>query len=158
MNTARQPRRRLALAAATVAFATLAPLAAADAVYHTEHLALTPVGGAPLRSGFVQDIKAEGPEVYAHELFVLNGAAPSTTYTVTRHFYVFDPGCDGSFFFSDPVGTVKTNGAGNGRDDLVVRPEAIPPGLDGDHGVRWTFADGSGLVRYETDCTTVTLD
>jgi hypothetical protein len=158
MNTARRTRRRLALAAATVAFATLAPLAAADAVYHTEHLALTPIGGAPLRSGFVQNIKAEGPEVYVHELYVLNGAAPSTTYTLTRHFYVFDPGCDGGFFFSDPVGTVTTNGAGNGSDDLVVLPEVIPPGLDGDHGVFWTVADASGTVRYQTACTTVTLD
>lgn len=158
MKTARQPSRRLALAASAVAFATLAPLAAADAVYHTEHLALTPVGGAPLRSGFVQNIKAEGPEVYAHELFVLNGAAPSTTYTVTRHFFLFDPGCSGNIVFHDPVGTLTTNRAGNGRDDLVVRPEAIPEGLDGDHGVRWTVADASGTDRYETACTTVTLD
>jgi hypothetical protein len=42
-------------------------------------MALVPVAGAPLRSGFVQNIKAEGPHVYAHEIFVLNGAAPGAT-------------------------------------------------------------------------------
>ena len=49
--------------------ALLPPAAAADSVYHSEHLRLTPVAGAPLRSGFVENIKAEGPRVYAHEIF-----------------------------------------------------------------------------------------
>ena len=148
----------LALAGAVVV-ATLAPLAAADAVYHTEHLPLTPVGDAPLRKGFVQNIKANGPTVYAHELFVLNGAAPNTTYIVTRRFFVFDPDCSGGFG-ADPVGTIRTNGAGNGQDDLVVRPEDIPDFLvsEDPHGVLWTVADASGVIRYETDCTQVILD
>lgn len=161
--TGRKRRSRLALAASAVAFALmLAPLAAADAVYHTEHLALIPVGGSPLRSGFVQNIKANGPEVYAHELFVLNGAAPMTTYTVTRNFFVFDAGCAGTGFVDrSPVGTIVTNSVGNGRDDLVVRPEAIPDFLvdpDNPHGVFWTIADEAGTIRYTTACTVVTLD
>ncbi len=159
MKTTLLRRRTLALAASVVACMALAPLAAADRVYHTEHLALNPVGGAPLRSGFVQNIKAEGPQIYARELFVLNGAAPNTTYTVTRQFFVFDPGCDGGgFVFSSPVGTITTNPAGNGRADVVVRPEEVPGFLAGDHGVLWTVADSSGAVRYQTDCTTVTID
>jgi hypothetical protein len=151
--------RALALLAVTAA--TLVPSAAADAVYHTEHLALTPVGGAPLRSGFVQNIKANGPQVYAHELFHLNGALASTTYRVTRNFFVFDPECDDPMGFVDhtQVGTITTNAAGNGRDDLVVRPETIPRVLVGaDHGVVWTVTDASGSIRYTTTCTTVTLD
>jgi hypothetical protein len=155
--TARRPQRRLALAASSIAFAILAPLAAADAVYHTEHLALTPAGDSPLRSGFVQNIKSEGPEVYAHELFVLNGAAPSTAYTVTRHLFLFDPGCSGGgFVFNSPVGILTTNGAGNGSGDAFVRPEEVPEVLEGDHGVFWTIESGTG--RYQTACTTVTLD
>src|SRR5438093_796892 len=70
----------LVVVASAVAFAVLTPIAAADAVYHTEHLDLAPVGAAPLRSGFVQNIKAEGPEIYAHEVFVLNGASPNAAY------------------------------------------------------------------------------
>ena len=64
-------------------FAVLAPPAAADRVYHSEHLQLAPVGGAPLRSGFVENTKAEGPKIYAHEIFVLNGAVPNARYVVT---------------------------------------------------------------------------
>ena len=152
----------LLVLAVTAIAAALAPLAAADAVYHTEHLTLNPVGGASLRSGFVQNIKSEGPEVYAHELFVLNGAAPSTTYTVTRNFFVFDPSCSGTGFVDrSPVGTIVTNTAGNGRDDLVVRPAAIPDFLvdpERPHGVLWRIADAAGIARYETACTAVTLD
>ena len=159
---ARGRQRALAVAVAAVAFTALAPLAAADAVYHTDHLNLDRVGGAPLRSGFVQNIKAEGPEVYAHELFVLNGAAPSTTYTVTRNFFVFDPSCSGTGFVDRiSVGTIVTNAVGNGRDALIVRPEAIPDFLvdpDRAHGVFWTIADAAGTDRYQTACTAVTLD
>jgi hypothetical protein len=148
---------RLVLAVTAIA-AALAPLAAADAVYHTEHLALNTVGGASLRSGFVQNMKAEGPKVYARERFVLNGAAPNTTYTVTRNFFVFDPTCGGEPDLESPVGEIATNVAGNGSDDAVVRPEEIPGFLAGDHGVLWTVTNGSGAVRYRTACTTVSLD
>jgi hypothetical protein len=55
-------------------------MAAADAVYHTQHMALEPVGNAPLRSGFVQNIKANGATIYAHEVYVLIGAAPRTAW------------------------------------------------------------------------------
>ena len=149
----------LALAVALATVAVFVPVATADAVYHSQHLALSPVGGAPLSSGFVQNIKAEGPQVYAHEVYVLNGAAPATTYTVTRNFFLFDPGCDGGgLVFHSPVGTITTNAAGNGADDAVVRPEEIPAFLVGDHGVLWTVTDASDTVRYQTSCTTVTLD
>jgi hypothetical protein len=148
----------LLVLAVTAIAAVFVPLAAADAVYHTEHLTLNPVGGASLRSGFVQNIKAEGPEVYAHELFVLNGAAPSTTYTVTRNFFVFNPDCGGEPDLKTKVGEIATNGAGNGSDDAVIRPEEIPSFLVGEHGVLWTVADAAGTPRYETACTAVTLD
>src|SRR5215213_11987920 len=72
-----------------------AAVASADQVYHSQHLALTPAGSAPLRSGFVENIKAQGPTVYAHEVFVLNGAPPDTTYIVTRHFFFLQPDCSG---------------------------------------------------------------
>jgi hypothetical protein len=148
-----------ALALVVVAAATFAPLASGDAVYHTEHLALAPQGGAPLRSAFVQNIKANGPVVYAHELFVLNGAQPRTTYRVTRNFYVFDTGCDDEeALFAEPAGTITTNAAGDGRGDVIVRPEEVPSFLVGDHGVRWTVTDVSGSLRYQTACTTVSLD
>jgi hypothetical protein len=137
--------------------ALLPPVAAADRVYHSEHLRFAPVGGAPLRSGFVENIKAEGPMIYAHEIFVLNGARPRTTYTVTRNFFFLDPECDGGLVFDSDVATLRTNASGNARGDVFVRPPDVA-GFEGVHGVRWTVRDAGRTVTYQTRCTVVTLD
>jgi hypothetical protein len=151
--------RRLSwLTASAAAFAALAPLpAAADRVYHSEHLDLSAVGGSPLRSGFVQNIKAEGPRVYAHEIFVLNGARARATYIVTRDFFFQDPTCAGDLVFHEDVATLRTNASGNARGDVFVRPEQVA-GFEGVHGVTWTVRDARGAVAYQTSCTAVTLD
>ena len=150
--------RFVAVTVAAVCAAALAPVAAADAVYQSEHLDLAAVGDAPLRSGFVQNIKAQGPMVYAHEIFVLNGAVPNTTYTVTRNFFFLDPDCSGGFAFQSSVATLGTNAAGNGRADIFVRPSEVPSFLQGVHGVTWTVTNSAGTVVYQTACTAVTLD
>jgi hypothetical protein len=137
--------------------ALLPPVAAADRVYHSEHLRFAPVGDAQLRSGFVQNIKAEGPRIYAHEIFVLNGARARTTYTVTRSFFVFDPECDGQVVFDSPVATLRTNASGNARGDVFVTPAEVE-GFEGVHGVMWTVEDAGGTPVYQTRCTAVTLD
>ena len=149
--------RRFALAATVTVMAVLAPPAAADRVYHTAHLKLAPVGGAPLRSGFVQNIKAEGPMVYAHEVFVLNGAVPNAPYTVTRHFFPFDPECDGGFAFADVVAALETNASGNARGDVFIRPAEVA-GFEGVHGVTWSVQNAAAAIVYRTGCSTVTLD
>jgi hypothetical protein len=136
----------------------LPAVASADRVYHSQHLALTPVGSAPLRSGFVENIKAEGPRVYAHEVFVLNGASPDTTYTVTRNFFYLQPDCSGDGpVFTDEVAVLQTNAAGNARGDVLVRPADVA-GAEGLSGVFWSVADETGTVVYRTACTAVTLD
>src|SRR4051812_12333318 len=116
-----------ALVMTAVAF-TLVPGAAADDVYHSEHMALEPVGSAPLRTGFVENTHANGPAVYAQEIYILNGAAPNTDYEVHLVAYAFDPGCEGAptDFGSAPL---TTNGAGNGRAKRVFRPTDVPAGL-----------------------------
>jgi hypothetical protein len=151
-------RPLLWLTASAAAFAALAPLpAAADRVYHSEHLDLAAVGGAPLRSGFVQNIKAEGPRIYAHEIFVLNGARARTTYTVTRDFFFQDPECAGNLVFHEDVATLRTNASGNARGGVFVEPAAVE-GFEGVHGVTWTVRDAGGAIAYRTSCTAVTLD
>jgi hypothetical protein len=152
-------KRLLQLTASAGAVCALAPsFAAADRVYHSEHLDLEPEGGAPLRSGFVQNIKAEGPRIYAHEIFVLNGALRRTTYTVSRNLFPFDPDCSGeNGVFTSAVGNLRTNAAGNARDDTKVTPEEVA-GFEGVHGVRWTVRDAQGTIVYRTACTAVTLD
>ena len=149
--------RTLVVVVSAVACAVLTPIAAADAVFHTEHLHLTPMGAEPLRSGFVQDIKAEGPQIYAHELFVLNGALPGASYTVTRNFFFLDPECDGSLVFASDLAQLATNAGGNARADIFVSPDEVA-GFQGVHGVMWTVKNAAQVVVYRTDCTAVTLD
>jgi hypothetical protein len=152
---------RPALAAARTSIAALAALpatAAADAVYHTQHMPLAPVRDAPLRSGFVQNIKANGPTIYAHEVYVLNGAAPRTTYTVTNNFHFDDPTCnDPDSNFPSDTAQLRTNRAGNARADVFFVPDDVA-GLEGIHGVSWTVQNAAGDVVYRTGCSTVTLD
>jgi hypothetical protein len=153
---ARLPMCALAFAASMFAIGALAPAASADAVYHTEHLGLTPVGGAPLRSGFVQNIKAEGPTIYAHESYVLIGAQPNTTYTVTNNFYVGNS-CTGEVWPYD-MAVMTTNASGNAKTGVLIGPADLA-GVDlGVHGVMWTVRDATNTVVYQTACSGVTID
>jgi hypothetical protein len=154
----RLPSRALAAVTASIAGLAAVPApAGADAVYHTEHMALEPVGDAPLRSGFVNNIKANGPTIYAHEVYVLTGAAPRASYTVTNHFFLGDPSCtdlDAEEAFETAV--LRTNRAGNGRAGVVFVPADLG-GATGGAGVYWTLESAAGGA-YQTGCTTVTLD
>jgi hypothetical protein len=143
------------LAALLVAIA-VTPTAFGDRVYHSEHLALTPVGGAPLRSGFVENIHPNGPVVFAHEIYALNGAEPNTTYQVTL-FIFSETTCDpGSLIAEIPTAQLETNRSGNGVADFFIGPDAIGNLHGSTVGVSWTVT--SATSSYETSCTTVTLD
>jgi hypothetical protein len=151
-------RRSLAaVALAVLTAALLAPAASADQVYHSEHLALIPVGGAPLKSGFVENIHPNGPHVYAHEIYTLKGATPGTTYLVFLLVHLGDPGCDGVTATNFGSTELTTNGAGNGTSDRFI--QGVPDGIRNQtHGVRWEVTTVGGTLVYRTDCTNVTLD
>jgi hypothetical protein len=156
VRASKTSRLLLAAALAVTAVAVAVPLAAADAVYHSQHIALNPIGSASLRSGFVENIHADGPQVYAHELYVLNGAEPDTTYQVTLLLYPFDPSCLSSAT-PIPTATFQTNSAGDGVGQFVFRPKDVPEALRGaTQGIRWEVT--SGTSAYSTDCSSVTLD
>jgi hypothetical protein len=154
---------RHSIAAGALALLTagiLAPAALADRDYHAEHLPLVPVGAAPLDSGFVENIHPNGPQVYAHEIYSLKGAAPETTYLVYLLVHLVDTGCDSLAATSFGSTELQTNGAGNGTADRFIPsvPEAI---RDQTHGVRWevrTVVSGVETLVYRTGCTNVTLD
>jgi hypothetical protein len=141
----------------TAAALTLVSGAAADEVYHSEHMPLEPVGSAPLRTGFVENTHANGPAIYAQEIYVLNGAAPNTEYEMHLVAYAFDPECQGTptdFGFV----ALTTNLHGNGRAKRVFRPDDVPTELrEATHGIRWEVTT-AGTTVYETRCTAVTLD
>ena len=70
--------------------------AGADATYHTAHIALSPIGDAPLRSGFVQNVHANGPNITAREIYQLNGAEPNPLYRVMASAWFNNTSCFGS--------------------------------------------------------------
>jgi hypothetical protein len=160
-------RSKFSVAAALVAALTAGlaavialsgPAARADQVYHSQHIALNPVGDEPLRSGFVENIHANGPTIFAHEIYVLNGAEPVVTYQVTLNIFVRDPTCAGSSGVVIPTAAITTNTAGNSQGDAVFRPSDVPSFLrNATHGVIWTVSDDS-VVEYSTGCQVVTLD
>jgi hypothetical protein len=129
----------------------------ADSVYHTERIALEAIDDAPLRSGSVVNIHANGPNVYALERYLLNGALPNHHYVITLNVHVFDPDCatDAVPFFSLPI---STNAAGNGHTKAPTIPPEAVAGLAGEHGVNWIVEDEQGTAVYETGCVDVVLD
>ena len=135
----------------------LAGPAVADSVYHSGHYNLSAVNAAPLRSGFVENIHANGPTVYAHEQYVLNGAAPNTTYYVGLMAFPGDTTCSGTPAATIPTATIHTNAAGNG----VAYHVFTPADVNGLHGATvgglWTVSAGSS-PDYQTGCATIVLD
>jgi hypothetical protein len=147
-------RAILALGVVTLA---LAPSALADAVYHSAHVALSPVGASPLRSGFVENIHPNGPNVFAHEQYVLNGAVPNTAYTVTIHIAsLADTTCAAPFLDLDTA-TLTTNAAGNGSATKVFTPADVGGLANSTVHVYWTVSSG-GTAAYATSCQRITLD
>jgi hypothetical protein len=148
-----------ALAVGTAAAALPGPVAHADTVYHSAHIALHPIGDQPLRSGFVENIHPNGPVIFAHEIYVLNGAGPSATYQVSLNIFVRNPACTGTADLALPTAAITTNAAGNGKAEAVFRPADVPPSLrHATHGIIWTVSDSSGATRYSSGCEVVTLD
>jgi hypothetical protein len=131
--------------------------AAADQVYHSEHLLLESVSGAPLRSGFVENIHSNGPMVFAHEVYQLNGALPLTSYQVVLTAYLEYSNCAGTPELVIPTAVLDTNKSGNGKAEAFFTPE----GVEGLHGltfdIQWQVWNGDSL-DYQTGCTVVRLD
>jgi len=149
-------RKSLACMAAVAVLTILvgASPASADQLYHSGHIAFAAMGGAPLRSGFVENIHPNGPNVFAHEQYVVNGAEPNTTYQVWLT--VYDPTCSASLFAMQTA-TITTNEAGNGTAFHVFTP-ADATGLHGlTIGGIWTLTTG-GAPEYATGCSIVHLD
>jgi hypothetical protein len=131
--------------------------ARADGTYRARHIALAPVGDAPLRAGFVENIHVNGPNVYAHENYVLNGADAKASYQVTLSIWAANTECAGDPTVQIDTAVLTTNVAGNGKAQAVFTPEDAD-GLRGSTvSGMWTVSDGTSVV-YATDCEVIQLD
>ena len=151
-------RRALALLAAGVVVASFATWAAA-APFPAQHFALVPVGGEPLKNGFVEVIHPDGPQVYAHQVYHLTGARSDQSYEVVISIWTSNVACAGDPAFVLPAAEVVTNAAGNGQADAVFEPELLDAlGLRGltIGGNVTLFRDGS--PAYTIGCEVIQLD
>jgi hypothetical protein len=146
----------LATVTALAAMLILVPSAGADQTFHTQRIPLVPVGSAPLRTGFVVDVHANGPQISSLERYVLNGAAPSTAYHVQLLIYS-NASCSGGFIVV-PTASFVTNRSGNSEGSWTFVPSDIPPNL---HGtiifIVWQVLAGD-TVAYHTACIAVGID
>jgi hypothetical protein len=145
--------RQILVVLATAALAAgFVGTAAADRAYHTEHLALVGVDGAP-GGGAVVNIHPNGQNVYAHEIYTLRGAVPGT-YQVFLNLFLTSLDCTGPAV-ALPTATLTTNAAGNGQADVKFTPEEAAPVRNMTFSINWTVV---GPATYASACTVVTLD
>ena len=145
--------------AALMLMVATGPAASADGTYHTQKIPFVPVVAGTGGGGFVVNIHANGPNVFAHEEYVVQGAQPLTTYEVTLQVSLAnDPTCS-SPLAALVTATITTNAAGNGTAFHVFTPEDIS--AFNLHGATihplWTLSTG-GQVVYTTGCQTAQLD
>jgi hypothetical protein len=146
----------LVTALSVLALLLLAPNAVADQAFHTLHADLHSVNGAPLQSGFVNDVHTNGVVNAAHEIYHLSGASPNTTYQVAINLFILDPTCSTAPVIF-PTAQLTTNGAGNGNARFTF-PAGPPSPLTGPtHGILWQVIGPTG-VAYETDCYPLVID
>jgi hypothetical protein len=150
----RKPFVVVAVVAAGAALFAVTP-ALADQVFHTSHAALHSVAGAPLRSGFVNDVHSNGAVNSAREEYHLSGAQPGTSYQVQLVIFA-SQSCAGAPFLTIPTALVTTNGAGNGNAGatFAAGPPNNPPLQV---GIVWQFLSNGDPV-YATDCVPVAID
>lgn len=145
-------RQILVFIAIAVLAAAFVSIAAADRVYHTEHLELVGVGGAP-GGGMVVNIHPNGPNVYAHEIYTLRHAVPGT-YQVFLNVFATSLNCTGPSL-ALLTARIVANATGNGRADAKFTPQDVASLRGRTFSISWAVA---GPVMYVTACTVVTLD
>lgn len=152
---ARRGLAALAPGLVTAAAATAAAAAPAPA----QHFPLVPLGGEPLKEGFVEVIHPNGPQVYARHVYMLNGARSDQSYHVVISIWTSNLACSGSSQYALPAAVVNTNASGNGQGGASFDPELLAA-----LGLRGLTVGGNvslfreGAPAYTTGCRAIQLD
>jgi hypothetical protein len=126
--------------------------------FPAQHLALAAMGAEPLRTGFVEVIHPEGPEVYAHQLYALNGASPHESYLVVISIWTSSLTCSGGSIVEIPAALMVTNASGNGRSDVVFTPEMVSGLRNLTISATVTLLKAGTSPAYTTGCRVLELD
>lgn len=151
-------RRTLALLSVLLSLVIAGPVAA-DAVYHTERLALAAVGEAA-GTGFVVNIHPNGPLHFAQERYALRDAEPNTTYSVSLIIDASALACPFPGLEIVMKAELTTNAAGNATApaDFFFTPGGIPPCLrNASFPIHWAVTL-DGVLTHQTADTMVMLD
>ena len=131
----------------------------ADSTYPTERLALSPAaGGGESGSGMVVNAHPNGPQIYAHEQYLLRHARPNTTYQV---YLLLGADCASGTTGTTGIHTVTitTNAAGNGSANKVFTFAFVESaGIRGMTFKAAWLVSRNGSPAYRTPCTTIALD
>ena len=130
----------------------------ADSTYPTERLALSPARSGESGSGMVVNAHPNGPQIYAHEQYLLRHARPNTTYQV---YLLLGADCASVTTGTTGIqtGTITTNAAGNGSANKVFTFAFVESaGIRGMTFKAAWLVTRNGAPAYRTGCTTIALD
>ena len=132
------------------------PTAQADPTFHTAQYPLSSVADGSAH-GWVVDIHAQGPRIYAQERYLLQDVVPGQTYVMNLYAHT-DPGCRTLVVAVPGTATMTANAAGNAHGAATFVPAAVEGLPRTTYYLRWQVTDGTGAVAYETGCVAVALD
>ena len=132
------------------------PTAQADQVFHTTQYPLSSVADGSVH-GWVIDIHAQGPRIYAQERYLLRDVSPGQTYVMNLYAYA-DADCSDLVVSVPGTATLTANVSGNAHAGTTFDPAAVEGLPRTTYHLRWQVTDNTGAVVYETACVPVALD
>jgi hypothetical protein len=130
--------------------------AQADQGFHTTQYPLSSVTDGS-GHGWVIDVHAQGPTIYAQERYQLRDVEPGQTYVMNLYAYS-DDGCGDLVVAVPGTATMTANAAGNARGGTTFVPAALEGLPRTTYHLRWQVTDATGVVVHQTECVAVALD
>jgi len=146
-------RKSFVSSVALVATLALTAPALADQEFHTVRLPWIATGAAghpELRSGHVIDIHSDGDSTAGHELYMVNGAAPLTGYTVVLDLNLSGCGGPGPMLpFANGV-VIQTDEHGKGTDSIFLSQDDLAGVVGLTLGISWRLVVDPTIVIEPT--------